>query len=394
MLGVERNFDLAQLRQIAVLKQCLVKSEPLGAANSAVHHLIEHLGYVQIDTLSVVERAHHHVLWSRLPQYEQDSLNTSLAEKAIFEYWYHAAAYLPMRDYRYALLQMALVRSGQHRYFGRGDKNLMREILARVKSDGPIRQRDMDRSRHGSNGQWWNWGAGRRAMETLFMQGDLMICARHGMEKVYDLAENCLPDGVDLTLPTLHEYASYLLETTRRAHGVFTWKQLMHLRTGAALRTAMREVLDQALAQDVFQTLVLDSGETVYVETAALACLPSSFGAEVKILSPFDNLVIHRERLSALFAFDYRMECYVPAPKRVYGYFCLPILYGDQLVARVDCKAHRSERRLEVLSLHLESHNIDRAHFFAGLDQALQHFADFNQCPMLDVRAVRGLHKK
>jgi uncharacterized protein YcaQ len=109
----------------------------------------------------------------------------------------------------------------------------------------------------------------------------------------------------------------------------------------------------------------------------------------VKVLSPFDNLVIHRERLSSLFKFDYRIECYVAAPKRQFGYFCLPVLYGDSLVARVDCKAHRGEQRLEVLSLHLEDGALDEDQFFPALGQELQRFAEFNKCPTLDARAIR-----
>jgi uncharacterized protein len=109
---------------------------------------------------------------------------------------------------------------------------------------------------------------------------------------------------------------------------------------------------------------------------------------EVKVLSPFDNLVIHRERLSSLFKFDYRIECYVAAPKRQFGYFCLPVLHGDSLVARVDCKAHRSEQRLEVLSLHLEDGALDEDQFFPALGQELQRFAEFNKCPTLDARVI------
>jgi uncharacterized protein YcaQ len=317
-------------------------------------------------------------------------LDNLIGNKLIFEYWYHAASYLPMRDYRYALPQMASVRSGENRYYGNGDKRLMNEILARVRVEGPMRQRDIGKGDKKGDGNWWNWGTGRRAVETLFMQGDLMVCERNRMEKVYDLAERCLPDNVNLSMPTISEYADYLFDTTLRAHGVFTWKQLLHLKVGRTLRDAMREVLCARIDAGVVKALNSD-GTTVYVDVAMLEQVPL-VDLDVKILSPFDNLVIHRDRLSSLFNFDYRIECYVAAPKRLFGYFCLPILYGDRFVGRIDCKAHRGEQRLEVLSLHLENVTLDEPRFFQALIEEVQRFAEFNRCPTLDVRAVEHLH--
>lgn len=382
---------LSTLRRLALHKQGLQGPQRFGDGLPGVRRAIEHLGYVQIDTISVVERAQHHVLWSRIPGYERghlNSLNSLVNEKHIFEYWYHAAAYLPMRDYRFVLPQMESVRSGQNRYYSHGDKRLMHEILARVRAEGPMRQRDIGKGTKEGKGEgnWWSFGPGRRAIETLFMQGDLMICERNSMEKVYDLAERCLPDGINLSAPSISEYAAYLFDTTLRAHGAFTWKQLLHLKVGKPLRDAMRKVLDQHIEGGSVQAMALD-GVSVYVDVAALEqTLPVE--PQVKILSPFDNLVIHRERLSSLFKFDYRIECYVAAPKRQFGYFCLPILWGDSLVARIDCKAHRGEQRLEVLSLHLESGALDEDLFFPALGQALQRFAEFNRCPTLDARAI------
>lgn len=367
-------------------RQGLVAPSPFDTGVSGTRRAIEHLGYVQIDTLSVVERAHHHVLWSRVPGYEPSHLNRLIGERHIFEYWFHAASYLPMRDYRYALVHMASIRSGERPYFSNVDKHLMHEILARVKTEGELRVRDIDAGKP-RQGSWWDWGPGRRALDKLFMQGDLMVCGRDGMEKVYDLAERCLPEGIDLSLPTLSDYAAWLFDTTRRAHGVFTWKQLLHLKTGKPLREAMRQVLDAHIEAGTVRALDNADGPIVYVDTDALEQAPTVDG-EVKVLSPFDNAVIHRDRLSALFGFDYRIECYVAAPKRVFGYFCLPILYGDRFVGRVDCKAHRAERRLEVLSLHLEAGPLAREPFFPALRDALQRFADFNQCPKLDDRVV------
>ena len=367
-------------------KQGLASQQQFGAGLSGTRNAIGHLGYVQIDTLSVVERAHHHVLWNRVPGYDPTHLNQLISEQHIFEYWYHAASYLPMRDYRYALPHMTSIRNGENHYYTNVDEHLMNEILARVSAEGALRVRDLDKGNKGK-GKWWNWGPGRRALDKLFMQGDLMVCGRNGMEKVYDLTERCLPEGIDLSVPTLSEYAAYLFDTTLRAHGVFTWKQLLHLKTGKPLRDAMREVLDERIEAGVVRTLGNADAPTTYVDIKALEQAPM-IGSALKVLSPFDNVVIHRDRLSTLFGFDYRIECYVSAPKRVFGYFCLPILYGDKFVGRIDCKAHRADQRFEVLSLNLEDGTLDRDQFFPALSDELQRLADFNKCPLLDAHVV------
>lgn len=382
----------SSLKQLTLFNQGLGKTSRFAKGMDGTLQAIEHLGYVQIDTISVVERAHHHILWSRVPDYELNHLNSLVGERQIFEYWYHAASYLPMKDYRYALPAMMSVGKGESRYFNRGDQQLMNEILARVRAEGKIRLRDIDKNNKKSLGNWWNTGPGRRAFEQLYMQGDLMICERNGMEKVYDLTERCLPENIDLSMPTLYEYAQYLFNNTLRAHGAFTWKQLVHLKKNN-LKEIMRVVLKEQIDAGVVSAIKLENGQTLYVDVAAKEQKVSTdFG--LKILSPFDNSLIHRDRLASLFEFDYRIECYVPAAKRVYGYFCLPILYQDELVGRVDCKAHRSIKELEVISLHLEKTVKNKELFFFELEQELKRFAAFNQCLTINDKVIQRIRTK
>lgn len=382
----------SSLKQLTLFNQGLGKNSRFAKGVDGTLQAIEHLGYVQIDTISVVERAHHHILWSRVPDYELSHLNSLVGERQIFEYWYHAASYLPMKDYRYALPAMMSVRNGESRYFNRGDQHLMNEILARVRAEGKIRLRDIDKNNKKSLGNWWNTGPGRRAFEQLYMQGDLMICERNGMEKVYDLTERCLSENIDLSMPTLYEYAQYLFNNTLRAHGAFTWKQLVHLKKND-LKETMRVVLKEHIDAGVVSAIKLENGQTLYVDVAAMEQKVSTdFG--LKILSPFDNSLIHRDRLASLFEFDYRIECYVPAAKRVYGYFCLPILYQDELVGRVDCKAHRSIKELEVISLHLEKTVKNKELFFFELEQELKRFAAFNQCSTINDKVIKRIRTK
>ena len=372
------------LRRLTLLKQGLSNSPFFGEGISGTKNVIDHLGYVQIDTLAVVERAHHHILWSRVPAYDTSHLNQLVSQKEIFESWFHAASYLPMRDYRFVLPNMMSIRRGENRYYNNVDQSLMTEILVRVGAEGAIGMRGLDKKRKDGS-SWWNSGPYKRAVERLYMQGDLMISSRKGMEKIYDLTERCLPSNIDLTMPSLSDYANYLFDTTLRAHGVFTWKQLIHLKTGKPMRDAMQNVLNERLEDGVIQCLEMANMPNLYIDTKAQERLPA-FKDKVKILSPFDNVLIHRERLSSLFNFNYRIECYVPAPKREFGYFCLPILYNDNFVGRADCKAHRAAKILEVLSLHIEDDSVDLETFFPALQKELQLFANFNKCPELNFR--------
>jgi uncharacterized protein YcaQ len=372
----------AILRRLSLLSQGIGHHPSFGEGMEGTKRAIDHLGYVQIDTLAVVERAHHHVLWSRVPGYEPNHLNQLVSQKQIFESWFHAASYLPMRDYRFVLPNMMLVRRGENRYYNNVDQGLMKNVLARVSAEGAIGMRGLDKKRKDGS-SWWNSGPYKRAVERLYMQGDLMISSRKGMEKIYDLTERCLPSDIDLTMPTLGEYAEYLFDTTLRAHGVFTWKQLIHLKTGKAMRDAMQKVLSERLEDGLVKRVKIANMPNFYIDARAQEHLPA-FKGKVKILSPFDNVLIHRERLSRLFNFNYRIECYVPAAKREFGYFCLPILYEDKFVGRTDCKAHRAEETLEVLSLHVEDDSIDLDKFFSAFKKELQLFADFNKCPKLD----------
>ena len=202
----------AQLRRIALDRQGLLRTDPFGRGKGAVRRAVENLGYVQIDTISVVARAHHHVLWSRVGNYHPAMLDRLVRERGIFEYWFHAAAWLPMRDYRFALPRMRQL-NGERNWFESSDPRLQREILRRIESEGALRARDFVDPEHRSDG-WWEWKPAKQALEQLFMQGEIMVSRRDGFQKVYDLPERVLPDWIDTSLPSPDEYAAYLVDTT------------------------------------------------------------------------------------------------------------------------------------------------------------------------------------
>ncbi len=386
-----------RLRHIALSCQGLGKLRPFGQGRDATLRALEHLGYVQIDTLAVVQRAHHHTLWTRVPDFRPDYIDQLIKDRLVFEYWSHAASYLPMNDYRFALPRMADARRGKSVY-AKAEPKYMRHVQARIRSDGPLKARDFETFTK-RKGSWWNWKPAKRALEQLFMQGQLMISARDGMQKVYDLTERVLPSHVDTREPTLAEFSDYLVRTSLRANGFTTLKQLTHVRPGKPLRDALATVLHQRVDAGTVVELAVEGWPTVFADAEVLGTRVTRPATRVRLLSPFDNAIIHRDRIQTLFDFDYRLECYVPQGKRQYGYFCLPVLFGDEFVGRVDCKAHRQARRFEIIHLQLDLSAVDADQFARQFADSMHRFVLFNDCDSLTVsnvtpRKLSGVIKK
>ena len=376
------------LRLIALEHQGLTKVRPFGKGRQATQRALEHLGYIQIDTLSVVERAHHHTLWTRVPDYQPDYLRQLVQERSAFEYWFHAASYLPMSDYRFVLPQMSAVKRGESSFCPKAEPKYMRHVLDRIRIDGPLKARDFESAAKG-NAKWWNWKPAKRALERLFLQGDLMITDRVGMEKIYDLTERVLPDNINASEPSLLEFSEYLIDHAIKANGFTTLKQLTHLRPGEKLRNALKAILQQKVEQETLIEYAIEGMPPIYISPNVLDTKIHRPASNIRILSPFDNAIIHRERLQQLFEFDYKLECYLPKEKRQFGYFCLPILYQDRFVGRMDCKVHRKSSDLELICLHLESDIIDLDSFIVNFTKIVYRFAKFNDCQSIRISNVR-----
>ncbi len=375
-----------KLRRIALAQQGLLKNNSFGRGKQGTLRAIEHLGYLQIDTISVVERAHHHVLRTRVSNYQAQFLQQLVGERKVFEYWAHAAAWLPMRDFRFSLPRMAQA-NGERNWFAQSDRQLMSTVLTRIEAEGPMRARDFEANPVKSQG-WWDWKPSKQALEQLFMQGELMVSRRDGFEKLYDLPERVLPNGVDTRYPEIDEFANYLITTNLRAHGCVGLKSFSYLRKGKKLRDSIVDQVSSLVTDGELCRVKLNNQNSVFIRPDRLQSQAPRSRAKVSILSPFDNAVIQRDRVQQLFDFNYQIECYLPEAKRQFGYFCLPILYRDQLVGRIDCKAHRKQQRLEVKSFHIER-PVDQG-FDEALKLALIDYAVFNQCCQLDTRAAKG----
>ena len=350
---------------------------------------LDRLGYVQIDTISVVARAHHHTFWTRVSGYRPEHVNRLLRRGEAFEYWSHAAAYLPMRDYRFSLPAMRAVRDGKERWIRSREPKLMRSVLDRIRAEGPLRARDFVDSPRDSAG-WWDWKPAKGALEQLFMQGDLMCVRRDGLEKVYDLTERALPRDAVTSAPSVEEHAAHLVETTLRAHGfaarrAFTYGIRLGTRN-APTRAAVKTLLDNRVRDGTLAVVETGDGDPVYGLPETLAERPRKPPPVVRVLSPFDNGIIQRDRALGLFDFDFQLECYVTATKRRWGYFCLPVLLGDAFVGRMDCKAHRPAGVFEIRRLHIEK-PLPEA-FDDAFPPAVREYARFTGCDAVELSSV------
>jgi uncharacterized protein YcaQ len=382
-----------QARMLALQNQGLLKHS-FGKGKKAVLAAIQHLGYVQIDTLAVVERAHHHSLWSRLPDYNEKYLNELLEnDKAIFEYWSHAASYLPMSDYRFSLLRKEAYSKGKSHWFGQ-DKKMKTYVLDKIKAEGPLQSKDFEHKRTGP-GNWYEWKPAKRALEQLFMEGKLMVAKRKGFQKVYDLAERVLPAGTDTSTPTINEHAEYLIRKAIQSHGVINETEITYLRND--LKEPVNKVLKRLLKEgQLLKAMMSGSEKTIFITTPEQ--LKTTDKAESKniihILSPFDNLLIQRKRVQRIFNFDYMIECYLPEAKRKYGYFTLPVLYNDGFIARFDPKADRTSKTFYIRSMHFEKSFKPTEKFNAFFASRLKDFATFNDCTRIVIEKAEVKWKK
>ncbi len=338
----------------------------------AVAEIVDRIGYVQIDTISVVERAHHHILATRIPRYQTEWLERA----PVFEYWAHAAAYLPWRDFRYTLPRKERIKANEHDWF-RADKVEAKRVLARIRSEGPLMARHFETSRRPAG--WWDWKPAKRALEYLFMAGDLMV-VRQGFQKVFDLTERVLPPGTDTRIPTPHEQAAWYVDRALDAWGLAARDEMAYLRKEhvAHIDAVLRQREEEG---SLIRVTVEGVPKTAYwVRPADLERIDAGKAQDrtLRIVSPFDPFLIHRKRMRRLFGFDFAIECYLPTAKRTFGYFALPLLQGTDFVGLLDAKADRSAGRLIVQNLRYDGPAKRRAPFDRSLNKALDAFARFN----------------
>ena len=358
-----KTMELSQseARAVMLAAQGLLRRPRAAAKKEDVLRAIRRMGALQIDTIHIVARSPYLVLWSRLGDYEPRWLDELLAEGKLFEYWAHEACFLPTEDYalyRHRMLDAYSMGWKYSHEWISSHRTEVKRVLAHIREHGPARSSDFART-DGKGGGWWEWKPEKRALEMLFTAGELMIARRQNFQRIYDLRERVLPSWDDAQLPSKEETRRALILKAVRALGIAKARWVAdYFRTNKRETTAATVRL--AEMGELLRVKVAGWEEDAFAhpENRKLIVQASSGRLQPQLsvlLSPFDPLVWDRARAREMFGFDYRLECYTPAPKRRYGYFTLPILHRDRLIGRLDPKAHRKDAVFEVKSLHLES---------------------------------------
>jgi len=387
----ELNFTLAAARALHLAAQGLLQPRRRKAQKADVLDAIRAMGVLQIDTIHVVARSPYLVLWSRLGDYPQPWLEEHLAEGALFEYWAHEACFVPIEDYRLLRHRMVDPDAMGWKYSARWMRERRADVdkvLNHIRSNGPVRSADFERT-DGKGGGWWEWKPEKRSLEVLFTAGELMIARRHNFQRVYDLAERVLPGWDDSRMPDMDETRRELALKTVRALGLARAAWVADYYRTKPPRPDLEALADAGL---LLRARVEGWKDTVYVhhELADLAQAAGEGGLTptlTTILSPFDPVVWDRRRAADLFGFDYRLECYTPAEKRRYGYFTLPVLRRGALVGRIDAKAHRRGGVFELKNLALEPGVRVTDRFVRDVAGAVQRLANWHGCPQVQVQA-------
>ncbi len=343
------SLTKAAARRIWLRAQRLDTEAPFGAGPQATRAAVEHLGYVQIDTINVIERCHHHILWNRIPEYRRADLRQAQSvDRSVFEYWTHALSYVPVRDLRFFIPAMKRHQREGHKWLSSVKPADLRKVMRLIRRDGALTIRDIDDDVLVDKEHLWaSRKPSKRALQLAFYEGRLTISERTGMLKTYELMARHFGWEKPPKPASARETTAYLLERALRAQGIVSLDSICHL--DAPSKAAIRRLIGARVRHGELVPVELEGAgkqehwaEPITLENAVAA--PEL----VHILSPFDPLIIQRRRTHLFYDYEHRFEAYVPKAKRVFGYFALPVLVGDGIVAALDLKTDRKNRKLLV----------------------------------------------
>ena len=351
MSRLVKPFSLtkAAARHIWLRAQRLDTQAPFGGGPQATAVAIEHLGYVQIDTINVIERCQHHILWTRIPNYRRADLRQAQSvEKSVFEYWTHALSYVPAKDLRFFIPAMKRHKREGHKWFSSVRPADLHKVMRLIRRDGALTIRDIDDDALVDKEHLWaSRKPSKRALQLAFYDGRLTISERNGMLKTYELTGRHFGWEKPPKAASGAEVTAYLLDRALRAQGVVSLDSICHL--DAPSKPLIRRLIEARVRKKALVPVALEGApkQEHWTQPAALedAGDPSEL---VHILSPFDPLIIQRKRTHLFFDYEHRFEAYVPKEKRRFGYFALPVLVGDDIVAALDLKTDRQNRKLLV----------------------------------------------
>lgn len=353
-----RPLTKAHARRIWLRAQRLDAPAPFGDGPQATAAAVEHLGYVQIDTINVIERCHHHILYSRIPAYARADLRAAQStDKSVFEYWTHALSYVPAKDFRFFVPLMKLHKREGHRWFASVKPEDTRKVMRLLRRDGALTIRDIeDDVLTEKEHLWQSRKPSKRALQLAFYTGEVTISERTGMLKTYDLAARHFGWDRPPKPASAAEATAYLLDRALRSQGLVSLDSICHL--DAPSKAAIRRLIEARVRRKELVPVALEGAgkqehwakseivDSGVLEPDAVASANEGDSGLVHILSPFDPLIIQRKRTELFFGYGHRFEAYVPKEKRVFGYFALPVLVGDDIVAAIDLKTDRQNRKL------------------------------------------------
>ena len=341
-------LSTAQARQIWLHAQRLDLRAPFGEGAQAIADATAHLGYVQIDTINVIERCHHHILFSRIPSYRRADLRQAQSvDKSVFEYWTHALSYVPATDFRFFLPAMREHRREGHRWFASVKPADTRKVMRLLRA-GPLTIRDIEddvlvEKEH----LWQSRKPSKRALQLAFYTGAVTISERQGMLKTYELMARHFGWDKPPKPASAREITAYLLDRALRSQGVVSLESICHL-DAPSKKPVARLIAARVRRGELVPVALEGAGKQEH--WASPAALEAGGGGPspdlVHILSPFDPLIIQRKRTNLIFGYNHLFEAYVPKAKRKLGYFALPVLVGDEIVAALDLKTDRQAKKL------------------------------------------------
>lgn len=381
-------------RRLFLTRHALTEAPVGPASGQALQELIERIGFVQVDSINTVARAHDMILWSRRQSYRPPALKRLLEkDRSLWEHWTHDASILPARlhgvwQHRFQRDAVRL-EANWRRWFRDGYEAQFDSILNRIAKDGPVGTADVGEGEVRGKGGWWDWHPSKTALEWLWRTGRLAITRRDGFAKIYDLTERVIPE-VHRTAVPAEDICDWACRTALRHLGFGTSGEI------AAYWNAIGPVVAKGWCQaalargEIVEAEVEGAGgrrRKVFTFLDFLDDLPPEPTPRLRILSPFDPALRDRDRAEFLFGFYYRIEVFVPEPKRVYGYYVFPVLEGDRLVGRIDTKAFRDAGSLRVKAFWPEAGvrltKARRARLEAELDR-LARFAGCDRVEFLD----------
>lgn len=343
-----RTITPSQARRIWLHAQRLDEAAPFGEGPEATRLAVEHLGYVQIDTINVIERSHHHILFSRIPGYRRGDLRQAQSmDKSVFEYWTHALSYVPTRDLRFFLPEMKRHKTEPSRWYADANPNDLKRMLRNIRKDGALSIRDIDDDELVEKDHpWASRKPSKRVLQLGFYNGDLTISERNGMVKTYELMERHFGWNQRPKAATDKQVAEYLLDRALRSQGLVSLESISYLE--AKRKPVFKELIEGRVRRKQLVPVTIEGVEKpqFWATPEVLDAMPEPGQELVHILSPFDPLIIQRKRTSAIFGYDHLFEAYVPKAKRKYGYFSLPVLVGEEIVAALDLKTDRAARKV------------------------------------------------